>query len=652
MTRFRRLRIGLLATGLLLAVIPAASAATPTTCLGVDATITGTTGDDVLIGTVGPDVILGLGGDDVIRPGEGNDIVCGGPGDDLIVGGPGDDSLLGGDGHDEISGNLGIDLVRGGTGDDTLRGGDGDDRIEAWAGNDGVAGGKGIDSICGGSGNDILSGGSGDDFIRGGTDDDQLLGKIGDDALYGDAGADLLQGGSGDDVLRGGEGDDDLRGGDDDDILLGQGGDDELTGSRHADRLDGGPGDDVIWEFRRIDTHLAEGSPDAASDVFAYSRIQATATSEWMLWQPMAGQLVQGHEGVLTITNLPDGLLMIEHIDPERYLLGIAEMPYSWQPAALESQAIAARTYLASLVANPRYGPMAEYGFDICDHAACQVYKGTKYGWLEPWEDAVVNTAGRVLLYGGAPASTFYHSTSGETTRSIQDVWTGASPIPYLQAVPVPEQNSPFATWWYKLPLDAFMEILAHDGITMDGPVELIRTIKTEPGDGPYRVRIRTLEETRDFPISTIQVALNRYAIDLYPEYIPPLHHVLGQAALSPTFTAKLRPDGNVSVNGQGWGHQIGLSQYGANALAETGSTVDDILSHFYTGLVSEDDPGLIPDLIAVGLFYENYDHPIVLSPTAGYTLRSAGGVVTTGTGGIITITRHGDDTVAVHIER
>ena len=501
------------------------------------------------------------------------------------------------------------------------------------------------------SGNDQIAGGGGDDVVRGGLGNDTLMGRDGDDALYGDLGDDLLQGGNGNDELRGGAGADDLQGGPNDDLLFGGSGADELTGGHHADGLDGGPADDVMWEVRHSDTHLAAGTPNAGGDVFAYSRIEVTPENGWVLWQPAVGKLVQGHEGVLTITNLPDGLLMIERIEPERYLLGIAEMPYSWGEAALQSQAIAARTYLASLVSNPRYGPMATYGFDICDWSLCQVYKGTKYGWLEPWEEAVVATEGRILMYEGSAASTFYHSTSGLTTRSIQDVWTSAAPLPYLQAVPVPPQDSVFATWWYKLPLDAFMDILAHDGITFDGQIESIRPIVTLPGEGPYLIRFRTTEETRTYPITTIQEALNHHAIALYPEYVPSLNQIVGQAALSPTFTVRLRNDGHVGIKGQGWGHQIGLSQYGAKAMATLGSTVDDILSHFYTGLLPEDDPGLLPDLIDVGLFYDNGDKAIVLRPEAGYTLRSAGGVVTTGTGATITITRHGDDAVSVSID-
>ncbi|MBU1494158.1 MAG: SpoIID/LytB domain-containing protein [Actinobacteria bacterium] len=596
----RRLCAAALAAGMVSAALPAASASSATprrTCFGIEATIVGTSGNDVLVGTKKRDVIHGLGGDDVIRGGDGNDIICGGYGNDLIVG------------------NQGDDLIRASSGDDIIRGGSGDDRV--WAG----------------SGSDRVLGGGGGDTIYGGT------------------GADSLAGGGGTDRLRGDSGNDDLRGGAGRDILMGSGDNDELTGDGGADSIDGGPGNDVIWEFLRGDVHVAAGTPAAADDVFAYRRLQVTPNDGWLLWQPAAGQLTQGHEGALTITNRNDGLLMVERIEPERYLLGIAEMPYSWEPAALESQAVAARTYLASLLANPRYGPMAEYGFDICDHAACQVYKGTKYGWLEPWEEAVAGTSGQILLYGGAPASTFYHSTSGDTTRSIQDVWTGSAAIPYLQAVSVPKQKSPFAKWWYKLPKDAFMDILAHDGVTMAGSLDSILTVKTAPGDGPYRVRIRTTVETRVFEITTIQRALNRYALSLYPEYLPPLHRTLGEAALSPTFTVKTRSDGYVGVRGKGWGHQIGLSQYGANALAASGATADEILNHFYTGLTPKDDPGIIPDLIDVGLFYANGSRRIVLRPTGGYVLRSDGGIVSIGTGGRIAVTRYGADAVALRIK-
>ncbi|WP_432561266.1 ExeM/NucH family extracellular endonuclease [Kineococcus sp. SYSU DK003] len=95
------------------------------TCQGLEATIVGTGGDDVLRGTNGADVIVGLGGDDVITGGNGDDVVCGGDGDDRISGGNGNDVLLGGAGEDRLAGDNGSDELYGGAGEDVLDQGNG-----------------------------------------------------------------------------------------------------------------------------------------------------------------------------------------------------------------------------------------------------------------------------------------------------------------------------------------------------------------------------------------------------------------------------------------------------------------------------------------------------------------------------------------------
>ena len=127
--------------------------------------------------------------------------------------------------------------------------------------------------------------------------------------------------------------------------------------------------------------------------------------------------------------------MLVERLSPEEYLLGLGEMPYSWHPAALRAQAIAARTYLANLLANPPWGVMAEFGFDICGSAVCQLYLGAGRAQVAEdgsrWAAAVSATAGKILLYDGTPALAVYHSTAGATTRSNQDVWGGAArPLP------------------------------------------------------------------------------------------------------------------------------------------------------------------------------------------------------------------------------
>jgi len=89
-------------------------------CQGLEPTIVGTPGDDVISGTSGRDVIVGLGGNDVIRGGNGDDVICGGLGNDTIAGDNGDDVVLGGYGDDAVSGDNGSDRLIGGPGKDTL----------------------------------------------------------------------------------------------------------------------------------------------------------------------------------------------------------------------------------------------------------------------------------------------------------------------------------------------------------------------------------------------------------------------------------------------------------------------------------------------------------------------------------------------------
>jgi Tol biopolymer transport system component len=117
------------------------------TCGDQVATITGTTGNDLLVGTSGDDVITGLGGNDTIRGGRGNDLICGGSGTDRIAGGHGDDRLIGGRGGDHITGGRGKDTLAGSAGNDLLLGGPQDDSLRGGRGTDTCFGGPGNDSI-------------------------------------------------------------------------------------------------------------------------------------------------------------------------------------------------------------------------------------------------------------------------------------------------------------------------------------------------------------------------------------------------------------------------------------------------------------------------------------------------------------------------
>ena len=102
----------------------------PELCQGLEPTIVGTEGDDVLRGGNGVDVIMGLGGNDTITGGNGDDVICGGAGNDTIAGGNGDDVLLGGAGDDTLRGENGSDTLIGGAGTDVLDQGKGKGREE------------------------------------------------------------------------------------------------------------------------------------------------------------------------------------------------------------------------------------------------------------------------------------------------------------------------------------------------------------------------------------------------------------------------------------------------------------------------------------------------------------------------------------------
>ncbi len=111
------------------------------TCLGLTATIVGTSGDDVIEGTNGDDVIVALAGNDVVKGGGGDDVICGGDGDDDLSGGHGNDTLVGSGGDDVLSGKQGDDQLLGDEGDDILLGNRGDDILQGDDGRDHCHGG-------------------------------------------------------------------------------------------------------------------------------------------------------------------------------------------------------------------------------------------------------------------------------------------------------------------------------------------------------------------------------------------------------------------------------------------------------------------------------------------------------------------------------
>jgi stage II sporulation protein D len=168
----------------------------------------------------------------------------------------------------------------------------------------------------------------------------------------------------------------------------------------------------------------------------------ARALTGPLLFQPGASplELKRRYRGSIQVDVTGAKLRAINVVGLEPYLYGVvpSEMPYTWHPEALKAQAVAARSYA---LATRKTGA----AFDLYPDTRSQVYLGIDHE--KPSTNAAVDaTAGKVVLYEGQVAKTFFFSTSGGRTASAEDVW--GSPVPYLVSVPDPYDSiSPYHDW-------------------------------------------------------------------------------------------------------------------------------------------------------------------------------------------------------------
>ena len=338
----------------------------------------------------------------------------------------------------------------------------------------------------------------------------------------------------------------------------------------------------------------------------------------------------RSYEGDLRLAASSSGLALTETTTVDRYLAGIKEVPFGWPDEALAAQVVAARTYLANTLQNGRSALGREHGYDICASSACQVYAGTSFlddRHGDRWLAAVRRTAGEILVYEGKPILAVYSSSAGSRTMAVQDVWGGPA-LPYLQPVDSPEAAvSPFASWQVDVPASAFVDILAADGHAVDG--ELLGLVHRVPpeGEGRATLDVITTGGTATVLGTEVRGAMNRRGPSRYPMLLPasrgdgrrlpqalPSYNYrvsyLSDRVLPERLEARL-PDadraefGTVRFVGEGWGHNLGLSQYGALAMALDGAGYGDILSHYYGGIAPEDAGALLPEEVVVGLGWE-----------------------------------------------
>lgn len=309
------------------------------------------------------------------------------------------------------------------------------------------------------------------------------------------------------------------------------------------------------------------------------------------------------YPGTLWIERSDDGTLAITVTLPfERYLEGIAEVPPSWPRASLEAQAIAARSY--ALATTGWSGVQGEpLDTPICSTAACQVYRGIPVPFdpsIRRWYRAVARTSGKVLLYGGRPAETVYFSTSNGRTYGNEDVF-GSSPLPYLRPV-VEHDDGASSTSRWRVPL-SFDDLARFLHEADDWPAgAAIRTVRL---DGSTVVVAGGGVE-RSLDIRSFRDAINAWAPCLEPDtYPPPSWKGTPLPVTVPSIWMDVSQtrDGIV-LTGRGWGHGVGMVQWGAYGKALRGMSAAEILAFYYGGFRPRryPEPGLIDVQVASGL--------------------------------------------------
>lgn len=253
-----------------------------------------------------------------------------------------------------------------------------------------------------------------------------------------------------------------------------------------------------------------------------------------------------------------DGVLrVINVVDLEDYLRGVvpAEMIAGWPIEALKAQAVAARSYV--LAARDR-----ELDYDVCATVLCQVYRGASAE--TPATDwAVEATRGLVLSYGDGLAKTYYHSHSGGYLASSLEVW--GYTLAYLPGHADAASPPPHHAWDFRLEPAAIERSLAALSVAV----------------GPVR-RLEVLERSASGRVARARVVGDRASVTLAGTELTKLLRSWGLKSTRFTMHSDL------VARGGGYGHGVGMSQYGAYSLASRGESFEAILRFYYPGTVLE----------------------------------------------------------------
>jgi stage II sporulation protein D len=391
----------------------------------------------------------------------------------------------------------------------------------------------------------------------------------------------------------------------------------DLTGINAVQRTLSGLVPEIAWRtqtasFKRVDVLRHDGK-----SLFTYENMSGMPLrleSEGIL-------SIEGrqHRGTYEfILNTDNKFVVVSEMDIDDYLKSVVprEMPALWHLEALKAQSVVARTYTQA-----NRSKHAHHGFDLCTFSSCcQAYGGVEWE-RENSSLAVDETRRQILFYNGRPALTFYHSDSGGHTEANANVWRG-TPIPYLAGVPDPYPSlagSTNSSWNTAFNQTELRNILTQNGLDVGTIVRLEVVERTEAGrvfgmvvHGTLGTATLVRQQPR-LPNGSSGYVLRSTMYDVSNQIAPGLYvHngtestplkswqnvavMTGSGITDLPVSAKyvlqgIRPREVSAIptgflfEGSGWGHGVGMSQWGARGMAEQGHSYDDILLHYYHGV-------------------------------------------------------------------
>ena len=286
------------------------------------------------------------------------------------------------------------------------------------------------------------------------------------------------------------------------------------------------------------------------------------------------------YAGELRVLLNDQKLQIINYLKLEKYLKSVvgSEMPKEFPLAALQAQAIAARTYALKLLGKNEV-------FDVHSTQASQVYLGLEAETAKI-NRAVRSTSSLALFYENKLIEAVFHSSSGGRTENSGQVWKYQ--LPYLRSVIDYDQNSTKYRWSKKISSSELDKIFSDIGG--------LSSIQIKKKSNSDRVLVITLygpKGTRNISGKNLRKNLkllsNKFDVNLKFNHINlenklnSANKVVGNSSFDPL--PPIPTDYFLLVKGYGAGHGVGMSQWGAKAMAERGANFRKILRHYYTGV-------------------------------------------------------------------